>query len=338
MKEYLHDFAWGDTRGIREIMSKMMYAEGITNSVPWHAFGYPPHEGESKLIQYTRSLIENLTGHRYKHILITNGATHALNAYIGAIKDNFVTTLNTHKLYFIFYPGIAKNHILNHDTTDHLYSREDTVTIVDSPSNPEGKLYINGPKENVIWDAAYYTPAYCGQGKKDSLECIQMIPNHMAMAGSFNKLTGINGLRVGWLATDDDYTYHAALQYIEHDICGVSYPSQYMALQIIKYVDLNRFYSDSKDLIDNNKTEMTKLGYLFGNQDIPNVGMFALLEADKKLKKLLEKASVNVMDGALCGDERQSVRFNLANGNQATSDMVKAILKADGNSWGPKKS
>lgn len=332
--EYKHDFAWGDTRGIREIMSNMLYEKGLDKSFPWHHFGYPPHEGEGKLISYTRQLIRKITGHEYKYVLITNGATHALSAYIAAVKNEFTKSMNTHPLYFLFYPGIAKNHGLKHEVSDQIYTDFQTIGIIASPSNPEGKVYIGGPRDNIIWDAAYYTPAYCGQGSKNALECIQMIPKHEAMAGSFNKLTGLNGLRVGWLATDDQRIYEKALYWTEHDICGVSYPSQWMALQIIKYVDLDVFFSSAKDLIDSNKTEMQKLSYLFGNQDIPEIGMFALFEIDKKLKKLLEKASVNFMAGSACGDVRDSARFNLANMNQATKEMVKAVLKADGNSWG----
>jgi hypothetical protein len=104
----------------------------------------------------------------------------------------------------------------------------------------------------------------------------------------------------------------------------------------MKKVDLNLFFGSAKELIDNNKNEMSKLNYLFGNQNIPEIGMFALFEIDKKLVKLLDKANVKFMEGKKCGDTRESARFNLANSNQSTKEMVKAILKADGNSWGKK--
>lgn len=329
--DYKYDFSWGDTRALREIMSQAMSSVGITANVPWHNFGYPAHEGDPDLILYTRKIVENLTGHEYKYILITNGATHALNAFIWALKIPGYGNQNllTNKMYFLFYPGIATNHGLMHIPSDDLLCKNHDIAIVDSPSNPEGRIFSGGSSLNTVWDAAYYTPAYCGVRTNGQLKCVKSIPNHMAMAGSFNKLTGINGLRVGWLATDNISIYQNALEYIEHDICGVSYPSQHMALQIMKYIDLDKFYSDAKNIIDSNKTEIAKLGHIFGNQPIPQHGMFALFEIDKKLSKLLGKASVKFMPGSACGDTRNSARFNLSNSNQMTKEMIKAVLKAD---------
>jgi aspartate/methionine/tyrosine aminotransferase len=334
--EYKHNFAWGDTRGIRAIMMKYINETNILQNIPWENFGYPEHEGDPELIRYTKTLINELTGHQYKHILITNGATHALNAYVAAIKTPDTDFMYTHKLYFLFYPGIASNHGLTHATQESMLTiPEKQIGIMDSPSNPEGKMHGNPffpnstYSKNIIFDAAYYTPTYCGIGNKNNLKCINIIPNHDAIAGSFNKLTGINGLRVGWLATDDDNIYNNALEYIEHDICGVSYPSQHMALEIMKHVNLNHFYWESKLMLDSNKGEMSRLNHIFGNQPIPTHGMFALFEIDAKLKRLLEKASVKFMPGNSCGDFRDSARFNLSNSNEATKNMVDAILKAD---------
>jgi len=330
---YKFDFSWGDTRGIRKIMSDLIYQEGLDQSIPWHTFGYPPHEGDTGLIWRTRELVKGFTGHEYKHILITNGATHALNAYIAAKNNENIRGILTHDKYFMFYPGIAKNHHLIHFTRPEISGAEcDKITIIASPSNPEGNIFGPlGVPERSIWDAAYYTPTYCDATGLSGLAA-PIRPTHEAMAGSYSKLTGINGLRVGWLATDSDQVYQKALEWTEHDICGVSYPSQSMVAAIIKGVDLEAFYGTSKALLDTNREELAKLGYLFGHQAIPNNGMFALLEVDKKLKRLLEKVSVHVMDGSLCGDTRESVRFNLANGREITNQMVKAILKEDNKS------
>lgn len=326
---YKHDFSWGDTRGIRQVMMKHFYGTGMNDSVPLHAFGYPPHEGDAKLIHYTKGLIKDLTGRDYEYVLITNGATHGLNAYIYAAADVKTEILLTRKLYFSFYPGIATTHGLIHKTADHILPNNKQLGIIDSPSNPEGIVTFGGAKERRVWDAAYYTPTYCGEGDRNNLKCYPGFPEHHAMVGSFNKLTGINGLRTGWLATNDFELYRRAYNYITHDLCGVSALSQYITLMIIKYVDLPRFYADSKDLLDANRGELSRLDHLFGGQIIPSRGMFALFEVDAKLKDLLERASVKVMEGHNFGDDRDSVRFNLANGIDATKAMVDAVIKED---------
>jgi aspartate/methionine/tyrosine aminotransferase len=298
--------------------------------MPWEIFGYPPHEGMPQLREEISKLVKNLTGDKYEYILVTGGATHALNTAIAAMKTQSTKYMYTHKLYFSRYPGIATNLGLEHIRTDKMNPRLGDIGIIDSPSNPEGKLHPIGDPVSIIWDAAYYSPTYCGIRDKEKLKCYPIIPKHIAMAGSLSKLTGINGLRIGWLATNDYFLYQKALSYVTSNLCGVSYPSQYAAWQLLSRVNMPEFYAESKALIDSNKTEMQRLDYLFGYQLIPRCGMFVLFETDQKLKNLLEKASVLVMAGSQCGDVRDSVRFNLANPNQMTKEMVNAVLKADG--------
>lgn len=323
---YQYDFAWGDTRGIREIMLRHAAFLQVSN-MPWENFGYPPHDGQPQLKTEINNLIMKLTGKTYKHILVTGGATHALNAGVAAMKTGTTRFLYTNKLFFSRYPGIAANLSLQHIKTDKVYPRDGDIGIIDSPSNPQGKISGEGNK-SVIWDAAYYSPTYCGLGSP--LKCHPVIPQHVAMAGSLNKLTGVNGLRIGWLATDDTLLYDRALAYVTSNQCGISQPSQYAAHQILTKVSMTTFFIESKALIDANKTEMQRLEYLFGYQEMPRHGMFILYEVDDKLKKLFEKASLLVMPGSQCGDDRDSVRFNLGNQNQLTRDMVNAVLKADG--------
>lgn len=329
-----HDFAWGDTRGIREIMMEQVKRSGMAiEGQNLGKFGYPPHEGDAALIVEVRKLIKDLTGKEYKHVLITNGATHALNAYVNAQKTDKITGLATRNLYFSFYPKIAGNHGLEHV----LYSpnfdgmpRSEHLGIIDSPSNPEGIMTGKGNESRMVWDSAYHTPTYCGIIRDGKLVCPNIRPPHEAMVGSLNKLTGINGLRIGWLATDNYGIYTRAFEYVEADLCGVSAPSQKYALDILQQVDLQTFYENSKRMLDNNRTELERLSYLFGGQPIFPYGMFALFEVDSSLRYLFRRASVSVMDGKNIGDtERESIRINLANSNQAMKAMVDDVIKAD---------
>jgi aspartate/methionine/tyrosine aminotransferase len=327
--EYKHDFGFGDTRGIREIMLK--HAPFLSlGLMPWENFGYPAHDGNPLLKAEISKLIKNLTGKSYTYVLVTVGAMHAINAAIAAIRTPKTKFLYTNKLYFGRYPGLAVNSGLIHIKTDKMGPMNGDIGIIDSPSNPEGILSSHGNGDNIIWDAAYYSPTYCGIGNRDNLKCYPVIPKHVVMAGSLNKLTGVNGLRIGWLATNDQNIYEKALGYVTSNVLGISQPSQWAALQILTKVNMSAFYAESKALVDSNKTELQRLDYLFGYQPIPRCGMFALFEVDEKLRKLLEKASVLTMPGSQCGDDRDSVRFNLGNSNKDTKAMVDAILKADG--------
>ena len=100
-------------------------------------------------------------------------------------------------------------------------------------------------------------------------------------------------------------------------------------MEILSKVDLDSFWIKSKAILDNNRSEISKLGKIFGNQPIPTTGMFALFEVDNKIKEILKKADVETMVGSACGDSRDSVRINLASTNKKTQAMVRDILKID---------
>lgn len=333
--ERTFDFGWGDTRGVREVMVESLASRGILfDRYPssLRSLGYPPHEGSAELIEAVRDLVKDLTGKRYKHVLITNGATHALNAYV-YVKANYLIReqlyLKTDTLYFPFYPNISKIHNVLHVPSKLDFPCPDKIRvyIADSPSNPMGLTRPDGLEGDTVWDAAYFSPTYCTWTMRSGAV---LMPKHEAMAGSLNKLTGLNGLRVGWLAMDDDLLYKKAFEYVEADLCGISLLSQNLARDILVKVDLDSFYIKSRWVLDCNRGELEKLGNIFGNQLIPCSGMFALFEVDAKIRRLLEKASVVTTPGHVIGDiRRDSVRINLANTNDETKDMVKAVLKAD---------
>jgi aspartate/methionine/tyrosine aminotransferase len=333
-----HDFGWGDTRGIRAVMAAELKRIGLNiYGQDLGEFGYPAHEGEPQLVEEVRKLIKDLTGRHYSKILITNGATHALNAFIFAHKSvRNIKILSTNDMYFSFYPLIADIHGLEHKRYQDYDGTlgEGEIGIIDSPSNPKGRMLSCRSEHfatvgGLVWDAAYHTPTYCGVRRDTSLVCPPIIPGHEAMVGSLNKLTGINGLRVGWLATNHYSVFDRALNYVEADLCGVSAPSQAYALQILKRVELQPFYAESKRVLDNNREELQRLSYLFGGQPIFPYGMFALFESDGALQGLFKRANVIYKPGDEIGASRDHMRLNLANTNEATKAMVEAVLKAD---------
>lgn len=295
------------------------------SSMPVEKFGYPKHGGEPVLIDLVRKLVLKLTGKNYKHILITAGCTNAIGAYVHAIKKSDTKVMSSRSLYFPFYPGIAENAGLTLKPGT-LGTIPDAVQVIDSPSNPGGLITLEG-SGNMLWDAAYYSPTY---GVKTEMTPPKtQIPPHIAMAGSLSKFTGINGIRLGWLATDDLALFEAAKKWSTHDTSGISWPSQWLGAQILTNADLDLFWSLSRSVIDDNRNTIQELDHIFGNQPVPSTGMFALFEVDPGIKRLLENAGVVIMPGSACGDTRDSVRINLAQTREATKAMVKDVLKAD---------
>lgn len=323
------NFGWGDTDGIREIMlnlyadDKKMADYSLININQ----GYPQHEGSPKLILKVRELVKNLTNKDYKHIIITNGATNALCASLSAIAPSEIFINDR---FFSFYPGIAKQfsdnvHFINIKNSC-LNHKENSAIIIDNPSNPRGELLssINTAslaKLNVIWDGAYWSPTYVPNLYKK-----EILP-HDVMIGSLSKLTGINGIRLGWLATDDDDVYQKAVDYITHVLCGVSALSQELAYSILEHVNMEKFYAQSAQLISDNKNELARLSPMFGGQNVPEMGMFVFWQADKDLIEKIKNLGVVFTSGAAIGGTEEEVRINLGRKKYLTKNMVDLLLK-----------
>jgi aspartate/methionine/tyrosine aminotransferase len=326
------NFGWGDTDGIREIM-----LDRYSKDVPSHPKtgtdifnldqGYPAHEGNPELILLVKDLIKKLTKKEYKHVLITNGATNGICATLSALSPE---EIYINDRYFSFYPGITKQFAKKVFSVsfkkDIISHHPDAVAVIDSPSNPRGDLIIDletasDTKIDTVWDAAYWSPAYV-----PSLQNMPM-PEHRVMVGSLSKLTGINGIRLGWIATDEDAVYEKCLDYITHNLCGVSGLSQDLAISILKYVDLDRFFSDSASLLADNKSEFSRVSSLFGNQKIPDLGMFIYWNVDPALLQKVKNAGIIFTSGSFIGGKENEIRINLSRKKHLTKNLVDLLLK-----------
>jgi aspartate/methionine/tyrosine aminotransferase len=294
---------------------------GSIDELWWQS--YPPHEGKHDLIEDVRRLIKLNTGKTFNHILITNGATHGICTALNTLKETTgYKDVFFKKPHFAFYPGMVKAAGL--DLTSYP-DVDRAIHLIDSPSNPLGE-FRSMPENDalVVWDAVYHTPTYT--------HGIYMLGNYVLdaniLVGSFSKLTGVNGVRVGFLATHSPILYQSAYEYVTHTLCGVDAGAQDFCHKFMTDVDLDVFYEKSNKLIQNNKNELERIAYLFG-QKIPDYGMFAMFETDAKLLKLFEKSSVKFMSGESVGAGAEFVRINLAKTNIETKNMVKAILSKD---------
>lgn len=321
-KELLN-FSWGDTRGLRDVILRL-YDGFINTNMPLKDYGYPPLDGDPILVEQLRNLTYELTGVLYKNICVTAGCTHAVNAAINTLKIKSSVVVSR-KLYYPRYPAMARlNDLSLASYEDHDYNHND-VAMIDSPSNPMGS--IEAPElrtEEIIWDAAYHSPVY------GMPYMINMVSGAKVFCGSLSKLTGINGLRLGWTATNHDYTHVGIQQYVKNSVCGISYPSQHIASQILKQKDLlHTYFQLGNHLINNNREEVTRLKGLFGSDKISPFGMFAFFQVDDSMLELFKQAKVEFTDGKDCGADYESVRINLANSNESTKEMVNRILAID---------
>ena len=326
MKNYSDlNFAWGDTDGIREIMLSL-HSTSVTGMDLMNLNqGYPPHEGKSNLIEEIGKLIKNLTKKDYKHVIITNGATNGLCAALSSLSPKEIFFNDR---YFGFYPGIAKqfcNNVQSISLKDSAFHHQsNSVVIIDSPSNPRGDLILEaqslsaGPI-SVIWDSCYWSPTYVQNLDKTPM------PAHDIMVGSFSKLSGINGIRIGWLATDSDSIHEKALDYITHNLCGVSGLSQDLAYGILKNVNMEKFYAKSAQLVQDNKNELSGISRLFGGQKIPDLGMFAYWQADSDLLKKIKELGIVFTSGVSIGGTENEVRINLGRKRELTKNMIDKI-------------
>lgn len=327
-EEILHDFSWGDTRGVREELLKAYPHIANTQFLPLNKFGYPPEEGDADLKEHLKKLTLRLTGIRYNHILVTAGCSHALNAAIDGLATITTETVLTRSTWYPRYPEIISQSKLIHGYGRRFYHGKEDILMVDSPSNPLGIIGISDiadeiKTDKIIWDGAYQTPTYWAK-------TLQSIGNAKVFCGSLSKLSGINGIRIGWTATNDDKAHTYMSSYVRTTISGVSYPSQFLANEILSdEAKLEDFFIKSKRLIEDNKNEILRLKTILGSDDVPKYGMFAVYGVDSKLLSLFKKARVKFTDGRTCGLTFDSVRVNLGNTREQTKDMVDALIKAD---------
>lgn len=335
-QQYL--LGWGDPACVREVFlrwCKLDYSVDQTNG------GYRFGEKCKTLEDRVRNLSEELLGVRHKYIVITNGAMQGLDAALSFFKNvpfeaypgcssayiGKCHSVITRKFYFPHYPKIIKMNGLRQlkfpfaGGIDH----GSAVDLNDNPSNPEAKIgdVSDYPYEKVIWDAVYNNPVY---------KSLYTPPiKHNVAIGSFGKLFGLPGLRIGWAATDDEKIANYVRNHVEVTTCGVSSASQIMIENILEKSSwLPLFFKEAKAAIDSNKTEFLKIKHLFDGQVPGEDGMFFFPEVGSKTLDMLSKAGVEFTPGEVCGDASGSrIRLNMAQTNDIVRLAVKAILRVD---------
>ena len=325
-KQNKYDFSWGNPYFLLEVLDRVYKPLALAPTVKDMIYG--PYEGMPELIKETHKVIFELTGLSYKHILITNGASNAINSVLRHFKSRGGTTVHTSKYGYPSYEemikraGLLRVRDLNSVPVRINLETNQYIRLIDSPSNPVGDHYTGGNPDMDIWDSVYHNKIYTNNA------AIQ--PQHLIHIGSYSKLLGVAGARVGYIATDDTLLYEALVQESRNDLTGPSRPSQKFILDILDKVDLDVFMKLGNIDLCRNKEEFLKLEYLFDGQPVNEIGMFYSPKADTKAVDILEKAGIDFVRL-----DSETIRLSMGQTGEITKAGIQAVLKQDGKRQGP---
>lgn len=319
VNEVKFDLSWGNPYFLLEILDRH-----VANKLQYQdiaEMNYAPDLGIDKLREATKDIVTETTGLKYKHLLITAGATQALNSIMRFERKNDVETVLMNQYGYPFYTDMVVNSGLRRQSIAEglkaasTYFKEHSMVILDSPSNPMGHQNL-ASHPNLYWDAVYHSKIYNAN--------MAAVPTHKAIIGSYSKLLGLSGARIGWIATDDYDLFMKLSDVVLKDTATVSVPSQNLLLSVLNQLNLEWFLNVGRKSLDSNREELSRINHLFDGQEVPEVGMFYCVDAHPKAVSTLNKASVKFTQL-----DEQKIRISLGQRNMLTLKAVEAILKED---------
>lgn len=318
------DLGFGNSVCVREaFLNTYSGALIVTTHDTLSKFDYPPYTGNPELVKKTKNIIERQTGHRYKHVILTNGATGAINVALRAYSlMGYDTCVTRTAPYYLRYPTMIIQAGLKHiHETDHQIMLK-TVALLDCPSNPLNlKGGIAQPGTPTILDGVYLNNVYTNGGIT--------LPKHAVYVGSYSKLTGLNGLRVGFIGVDDDTMYQRLTNQVMAQYCGLATSESLIAEQLLDGMDWETFENKAKFYLDCNRQEFSILEKYIGDTPIQGEGMFYYGPMDAAAQRLFEKAGVVWTKGSTLGTDDGYARFNLAQDRNLISEAVRSVIKCD---------
>lgn len=316
------DLSWGNPYFLLEILDNFYALGSFSMGGTVQDMIYGPYEGIPGLIQETHKVIKEVTGLQYRHVLITNGASNAINIVLRHFKSRGGEEVYTTKYGYPSYEGMIQRAGLRR--VRHLNCPFDPGTgeskflrLIDSPENPIGDQFAGGNAGRDIWDSVYHSKTYGAN--------LNVRPSHNIHIGSYSKLLGIAGARVGYIALNDSILYEALLAESKNDLTGPSRPSQKLVLDILKKVNLDDFMSEANKDLCYNKEEFQKIEYLFDGQKVNEIGMFYCVKTDDAVLKLFEKVGI-----AYVKLDDETIRLSMGQTKLVIKNAIKAILKGDG--------
>lgn len=316
------NFGWGNPYFLLEILDNMYAVSAFSMGGTVQDMIYGPYEGSPKIIEETHRVIKEVMGLKYSHILMTNGASNAINIVLRHFKSRGGVDVYTTKYGYPSYEEMIKRAGLNR--IRHLNSPIDLGTdsnsflrLIDSPENPFGEQFGGGDASKDVWDSVYHSRIYTNN--------LHIYPSHRIHIGSYSKLLGIAGARVGYIAVNDPILYEALLAESINDLTGPSKPSHKFVLDILKKIDLDLFTSLGHEYLCYNKEEFQKIEYLFGGQMVNETGMFYCVKVDNQAMLLLDSVGVEYVKL-----DHETIRLSMGQTKQIVKDGIRAILKGDG--------
>lgn len=323
-KEVKYDLGFGNAVAVRQAFLNVYHREMIVFTGQKLAdFDYPAYDGDPELIEITRKVIKRQTGHDYKHIILTNGATGGVTIALRSFAQKGFQFCTTRPApWYLRYPTMISAAGLIHETVDN-YKGSSQVMLMDYPSNPLGlttdlpRLAYHTP---VILDGVYHSQVYS--------KLILPLPQHDILIGSYSKLLGLNGIRIGWIATDSDFRHHDMLKLAVGEYCGLSVASMEILKSVLWSFDWDTFESVAQLMLDDNREEFTKLEKYFGTK-VPEIGMFYYGSTDAKCTRLMKKAGIKWTNGGSLGTTSSFGRLNMGQDRDVVWNAVADFIKAD---------
>ena len=319
-----YDLGFGNAVAVRQAFLNSYHGNMIVfTGEKLSEFDYPPYAGDPELIEITRKVIKRQTGHNYKHIILTNGATGAVTIALRMYaQKHFQYCCTRPAPWYLRYPNMISAAGLIHETVNN-YKGVSQVTLLDYPSNPLGlttDIQRPSPHTRVILDGVYHSQVYS--------KLILPLPKHDVLVGSYSKLLGLNGIRVGWIATDWDYDYQDMLDLAIGEYCGLSVASMEILKNALWDFDWESFEGVARLMLDDNREEFAKLEKYFGTK-VPDIGMFYYGNVDMKCRKLMDKVGILWTSGESLGTSYEFGRLNMGQDRDVVWNAVNDFIKAD---------
>lgn len=295
-------------------------------------YAYPKMNGEPELVEVLRKKYPG------KHIVVANGAKHALLASFYALRDRLF--VYHRPPYWPSYPTLAKIAGLKFVDTfiDATPSVTQRITCETYPNNPAPYDNFSSYTPN-IWDAVYADKKLYGWDGEE-------VPAGIKIEGAA-KMFGLAGLRVGWLVTPSEAIAREASNYVEMTTSGVCVSAQRHVAGVFTFFE--RYDPEEtikakvgKVIKENGAIWRHYLRNYIPEEDTMGVpvdhpGMFAFFktaghsDSDVDFKEALSRAKVSLVTGEACGYRPEFYghwwRMNMGHTNDYTEQALKALSK-----------
>lgn len=316
------DLTWGESVAVREQFLAIANKIASIQFPDLAKFNYTPFDGDAQLIEHTRAVIRRQMGRDYKYVILTNGAAGGCVIAMRAYKAiGYEVGMIPEPPFFSLYPSMVRASGLQMVLDQYYSDPQKTVYLVDNPSNPEGQIRKGRPFMPTIWDAVYSNRAYTR---------VHFAIPHDVLVGSYSKLTGLNGIRIGWIATDDPKLYDKMKELTAAEYCGLSIASTMILNSVLPDYDWERFERNARGALDANRSEWSKLEKFFGDTRVLPNGMFYYGPMDAQCKELFTKADVIWTPSTKLGTFRDDHgRFNIGASHENIKKAVEQVLWSD---------